>query len=528
MRKFVKLLTILIVPIILSACDSYFPSSTSTSMETISLVDSNSEVTTSTTSVENTSLSESSTISESTTSSYFSETISESTSLFPSEPINEITNLDFFNLNDFHGSVAYNSDNDEPGISRLARYFSVKKANNPQGTIITSSGDMWQGSADSNITKGRLVTDAMNLIGFDAMALGNHEFDWGTDYIRTNRDMADFPFLGANIIERASGEVADFADSYTMIERQGVRIGIIGTIGASLESSIMPSMVADYDFQDITTHVISVANELENLGAHVTILLNHYADVPAEILSYVDVVFNAHSHSLQSTTSNGVPLLQARSNGKSVATARLSYNRSSDIVTVLDYGVDDYIIYDDYQEDVTMASLYQTYYDEEIATIKDEVIGTATSNFGFPNIGNLAVQAMLNFGETYGAIAAFHNSGGVRSSIAAGMVTYGDVYKALPFDNDLIVLELTGYELKEWLGNGGYVAGIDSSNRIEATGQLIVNSATYKIITINYVSENINYYPHDVFSEFNTYAYVRDLVAEMWRNAGTLNPSDYQ
>jgi 2',3'-cyclic-nucleotide 2'-phosphodiesterase/3'-nucleotidase len=429
-------------------------------------------------------------------------------------------------MNDFHGSVAYDDYAGEIGINRLADYFNEKKAANPEGTIITASGDMWQGSADSNITRGHLVTDAMDLIGFDAMAIGNHEFDWGIDAIRGNIEMADFPILGANVINGATGKPADFLLPYTMIQRQGVRIGIVGTIGEYLESDILTSALAGHYFDNIDNYVAEAASDLDALGADVKILINHNSSVSYAALQYVDLAFNGHSHSYQSDLNDGRPVVQAYSNGKAVGSVRLTYNKNTDAVNIVNYGVDEGIAYDGYEEDPVMAAMYQVYYDRDIKDIKEEVLGTAEYAFSKSAIGNLVVDLMYELGQTRGARVAIHNSGGIRASIAAGEVTYGDVYKALTFDNYVVTLDLTGTQLKSWLSRGGYVEGYDGS-RFTDDNSSIVNTNMYTIVTINYLSENTAEYPNDGINLFNTGAYPREMVAQAWRDAGSLNPYDY-
>jgi 2',3'-cyclic-nucleotide 2'-phosphodiesterase (5'-nucleotidase family) len=185
---------------------------------------------------------------------------------------------------------------------------------------------------------------------------------------------------------------------------------------------------------------------------------------------------------------SGRPVLQAYSNGKAVAAARLSYNKITDTVSVIDYGVDNDLAYAGLDEDVGMAALYQTYYDRDIKDIKEEVVGTADYNFSRAAIGNLTVELMYELGQSYGARVAIHNTGGIRATIAAGDVTYGDVYKALTFDNYVVVLDVTGSQLKTWLSRSIYLEGY-SGSRFTDDNTAIVNSATYKIITINYLSE---------------------------------------
>jgi 2',3'-cyclic-nucleotide 2'-phosphodiesterase (5'-nucleotidase family) len=106
----------------------------------------------------------------------------------------------FYAVNDFHGSVLENSSYYyEGGLAKVGGKLKALKAADPEHTFIISSGDMWQGSLESNSNYGALVTEVMNNIGFDSMTIGNHEFDYGQSYIQTNRKAANFPFLAGNI-----------------------------------------------------------------------------------------------------------------------------------------------------------------------------------------------------------------------------------------------------------------------------------------------------------------------------------------
>ena len=85
--------------------------------------------------------------------------------------------------------------------------------------MLLSTGDMWQGAAESNLTKGGIIVEWMNLLGFVSMTLGNHEFDWGEDAIRDNLDIADFPFLAINVYSNTTNALADYCTPSVMIER---------------------------------------------------------------------------------------------------------------------------------------------------------------------------------------------------------------------------------------------------------------------------------------------------------------------
>ena len=447
--------------------------------------------------------------------------------------------IDFYNLNDFHGAVEHSAENKELGINRLGSFFKTRIAANPH-TVITSSGDMWQGSADSNITRGRLVVDAMNMIGFEAMAIGNHEFDWTDTVIHTNRARSNFPLLGINIFDKRTAQRASFADPYTMIQRGGVRIGIIGTIGASLESSILQSAVANYSFVPYTSLVISAAEYLRAQGAKMVILLNHDGQVEQGVLPYVDGVFNGHTHMIRTDHLNYVegnvtkqrPVYQASANGKAIAHLKFRYDVNLDKVEFIreQSGV---ITYDNLvnlgafpSEDPDIKAMYNQYLIDEINAIKNEVVGVANGTFTRAKLGLLAVDEMLEFGRSMSSqvVASFHNSGGIRDTISSGEVTYGGLYKALPFDNELIIVRVTGTQLSWWLSQNLVMKTIANLGTIQA-------NQTYAIISINYLIEK-NYedsfmYPHDLTTTNNTFQYVRERLRLRWLEKGTINASDY-
>lgn len=439
--------------------------------------------------------------------------------------------IDLFNLNDFHGALAYNPTNDEIGITRLASYFHAQQDANPN-TVLLSSGDMWQGSADSNITRGRLTVDAMNLLGFEAMALGNHEFDWMDTAIEENGQRSEFPLLGINIMDKRTGQRAHFAQPYTMIQRSGLRIGIIGTIGPTLESSILQSAVQHYDFVPYGNLVQEASTYLKDQGAKLIVLLNHDGSVNPEVMPYVDVVFNGHTHRYDVSTVQGKPVFQALSNGRAVSHARYYYDTASDLITYMPSmsGVYTFDTLDAQglisQEDEAMKTLYQTYLDEEINVIKNEVLGTAEGNFSTSQLGRLAVETMLTYGLSVDAdvVASFHNSGGVRAPLASGEVTYGDLYKSFPFDNELIIAEVTGSELQWWMSQNLLMRTIPN------LGTPLANR-TYKIISINYLTEKHwaaeSDYPHNENTINNTFAYVRELLRLRWLELETIRSSDY-
>ncbi|MBQ7355085.1 MAG: metallophosphoesterase, partial [Clostridia bacterium] len=225
-----------------------------------------------------------------------------------------LATVDFYAINDLHGKFA---DTDaQPGVDELTTYLKTSAAADDHAVFL-SSGDMWQGSSESNLTEGRIVTDWMSDMGFVSMTLGNHEFDWGEAPIEQNAAAASFPFLAINIYDRETNARVDYVDASVMVERGGAQIGIIGAIG-DCYSSISTDKVEDVYFKtgsDLTALVKAEAERLRAAGADFIVyslhdgygssssgesfatdnkLASYYSPVLSD--GVVDLVFEAHTH----------------------------------------------------------------------------------------------------------------------------------------------------------------------------------------------------------------------------------------
>ncbi len=145
------------------------------------------------------------------------------------------TTLDIYYLNDLHGAIEKSSG--QHGLSGISAYLNSKRLENPKGVILLGGGDMLQGSALSNYYQGRSTLQLMQVMGFDAMVTGNHEFDWGIEVVTAyfnEEKFLSFPLLGANIYHRGTQDLIDGIDPYTIITRGNLKIGVIGTMGYGL------------------------------------------------------------------------------------------------------------------------------------------------------------------------------------------------------------------------------------------------------------------------------------------------------
>ena len=209
-----------------------------------------------------------------------------------------IVTLQIVGFNDFHGNTLDSETG--LGISKTASVIN-QVTNNKLNTIILSQGDMWQGSAESNLTKGFIVTDWMSEQGFVSMTLGNHEFDWGEDRIKENAEIANFPFLGINVYNHSTNERAPYCQPSVIVQKNGVKVGIIGAIG-DCYSSIAASKVKDVYFKtgtELDSLVKYEAKSLKDQGCDIVIYSVHDDDSAYNIelsKEYVDIVFEGHTH----------------------------------------------------------------------------------------------------------------------------------------------------------------------------------------------------------------------------------------
>lgn len=248
--------------------------------------------------------------------------------------------IDLYCVNDVHGRVNPTiSENGcyEGGISRLSTYLSKKIASNPTGSVFLNAGDLWQDTYDSAMNKGELLTKAMVQMDCEAIALGNHEFDWGVDQIKANRAIAEsssnktqFTFLGCNVYNyggTTSTHADDLCSSYKVINRGDVRIGLIGAIGEKQLTSITSSNWENLTFRDPVPIVKSLSRKLRNEEkCDVIVYLFHGSLNQAEpdALSsidpetkkpYVDAGFLGHSHQFENEMINSVPWIQSYQHG---------------------------------------------------------------------------------------------------------------------------------------------------------------------------------------------------------------------
>jgi 2',3'-cyclic-nucleotide 2'-phosphodiesterase (5'-nucleotidase family) len=178
---------------------------------------------------------------------------------------------------------------------------------------------MWTGPAISTLTAGESMTDVMNRMGYQAATLGNHDFDFNLDALRQRAAQADFPFLSANLTERATGAPPEFVTPYTLIEVNGIQVGVIGVTTIETPVDTKPDFVQDLRLGSYADALERYVPELRAAGADLVVLAGHIcgsemrqlAPLAAEL--GVDVIGGGHCHEEIAGEISGLPLMQSTS-----------------------------------------------------------------------------------------------------------------------------------------------------------------------------------------------------------------------
>ncbi|MCF0239492.1 MAG: metallophosphatase, partial [Streptococcus gallolyticus] len=241
--------------------------------------------------------------------------------------------VEVLSINDLHGNILENGKN--IGGAKLAgiiqEYQEKDKASDTYGVVTVSGGDNYQGTAISNILKGAPINDMLKEIGIVASAIGNHEYDWGTDKIKPWADSAGFKFLAANIEEEATGATPSYAEPYLITEVDGVKIGFIGITTPETLNTTSRENVKGLNFLDPVDAINKYSEEVRNNGADIVVALTHTGSVEesdgtitgeaADIAKYangIDAVISAHTHEfvdgfVKNCNGKDIPVVQAGS-----------------------------------------------------------------------------------------------------------------------------------------------------------------------------------------------------------------------
>lgn len=377
-----------------------------------------------------------------------------------------IFDVKIVHTNDIHARVEEDDYNQVIGMDRLSG-IAQTFTEGADGSLMLDSGDTFHGQPIATLVKGESVAKLMKACGYDAMTTGNHDWSYGKDRLKELGGIANVKILSGNI-KNADG--TSFFDTDALVKEitkngKTLKIGVFGVSDPEMKNKTTPSNVEGLDFQDAVAYARKEAAALKAEGCDVVIALSHTLD-PKNVAAQVDGVdlwLCGHEHielSESVTTPDGSKTYVSESGHylNSVGLIDLNCTMDEDGSVHVDYEKTsvDYEAAQNYPKDASVTAVLDTIKAEN-ETELNRVIGTSPVELdgvwehiriGQTNLGNVITDAYL---LATGADIAFENAGGIRASIAAGTVTYGDVINVSPYGNYVVTKKLTGAQIKEML-----------------------------------------------------------------------------
>ena len=377
-----------------------------------------------------------------------------------------IFDVKIVHTNDIHARVEEDDYNQVIGMDRLSG-IAQTFTEGADGSLMLDSGDTFHGQPIATIVKGESVAKLMKACGYDAMTTGNHDWSYGKERLKELGGIANVKILSGNIKNADGTSFFDTDELVKEITKNGktLKIGVFGVSDPEMKNKTTPSNVEGLDFQDAVAYAKGEAATLKAEGCDVVIALSHTLD-PKNVAAQVDGVdlwLCGHEHielSESVTTPDGSKTYVSESGHylNSVGLIDLNCTMDEDGSVHVDYEKTsvDYEAAQNYPKDASVTDVLDTIKAEN-ETALNRVIGTSPVELdgvwehiriGQTNLGNVITDAYL---LATGADIAFENAGGIRASIAAGTVTYGDVINVSPYGNYVVTKKLTGAQIKEML-----------------------------------------------------------------------------
>jgi len=466
--------------------------------------------------------------------------------------------LILLHTNDYHGSILTNAG--RGGIAEVAAFIKAIKAVNPQ-VLLVDAGDINTGSALSNMYDGQLDLQAYNLIGYDAVTFGNHEFDVNQEKLDKQIALAEFPFVSSNITKNDGSFLG--GSRYIVKNFDTFSVGIFGltTLRTPIIASPDSSLVFINELE-AARQVVDILRNTEKVD--IVIGLTHMGDVQetedhitsmelANKIEGIDIIVDGHSHSYFEAPkrAGNTWVVTANEWGKYVGYGKLTIRggRLVDFTwTPVPIG-----------PDPAVSAMLAPYIQKANDTLK-EVIGTAADTFIFGNrltryeetaIGNMICDANVWYFRNVSHQQidfAFHNGGNIRAELPAGPITRERILTVLPFENYLFIASMKGSDILRLFdfiatipqGNGGFpqFSGdvrytIDKTSGDGVIGDLAIGGApvdperTYRFCTNDYILGGGDGYAvmNSATDHFNTSLLLSYVVTEYIKaRGGTISP----
>jgi 2',3'-cyclic-nucleotide 2'-phosphodiesterase (5'-nucleotidase family) len=430
-------------------------------------------------------------------------------SLESKEPI-----LKIVALSDFHGWLLPLESKEYPryygGIANFAGMLEHKEKIDPSSALLLDNGDMWTGPTESTLLRGESVIQAYNALGMAAANVANHEFDFGIEILRARATEAKFPFLGANVVKTGTEDHPDFLKPYTVVERKGFKVGVIGLTYVDTPKTTLAKYVEGLEFKPYEETLRKYVPKMKADGAEIIVVLFHevIGVVEETIKKVADLGIHAvvagQDHRKATALVEGVPIVNPGKFGQSYVRFDVRFDPATRAIQ----GVTQEIVdvtgevgappYPPSPEIVAIVEAAR----QKAMSLANEKLGRIAKplpigSFDHSPLGHFIVDSWLK--SLPQAEFAILNLGAMRQPLASGVVTIGNLISTLPFENNLYIVKMTGKDLKRELGNddpvvGGMTWSFTEKNKtrtvitaVDRVGKPIKDAQTYKVAILDFM-----------------------------------------
>ncbi|WP_294430206.1 5'-nucleotidase C-terminal domain-containing protein [uncultured Treponema sp.] len=481
--------------------------------------------------------------------------------------------VSIFAVNDIHGTIEEDLAGKNPGGAKLSEVIKELKLANPE-SIFVSAGDNYQGSALSNLSQGKIMSDFFKKVGLVTSAIGNHEFDWGDDLFAKWEADGGFNFVACNLIDKRTGKIPSWCKEYELCYIGGHLICIIGSATKDTVFTAAKKRIENFEFLDPAKCIRKVLRKVEatyspeavvvlsHIGSH----MNRLSGTPVSAsndptdkfeledvakLNGVAAIITGHSHEYVNGTINGKPIVQAYNYGRAISQIKLTFNEKG-LKSAKGNVIEVFKNKDAITEDPEILSLVAEYkakyggqLGEKICQVEDELSHEET----VPNVTPLGYTIASAMKSAYKTDFAVTNGGGLRKSVKAGTLTVNDMWELIPFDNTGVILTLKGKDLKKIVDHGinsvGFRAGQFAGGKVSYSsrqpegsrvtrivlddGRTVNDNETYTCVVNDFMAEGGDKYTvisdgikAGTISANNTYIPFRDAVIEQLKSWGAV------
>ncbi len=426
----------------------------------------------------------------------------------------------------------------------IIKTFRKEAQANGGATLLIDGGDTFQGTLVGTLSKGKAVVEYFNMMQYDAVVPGNHDFDLGKDNLAEMIKMSKFPWVSANIYDAETGKPWKWIKPWVIVEKMGLKIGITGATTTGTEVMSFPENIKGLEFRHEITSLQKAVGELRVQGADLVVVLVHtglpydpregYQQLQQktreavlqdrainamEIARYVkgiDILLGGHLHKGYPEPwvdpVNHTICLQNYANGGNLGVVNIFIDMPTKSIADFDFVADQndllLLSQDQFWPDSAVAAFVEKQQDKFEADFREIVGETRTaltrSSIGEAPMNNLITEAMR---EKVAADFSFMNFGGIRADIKPGPVTREDIFKVLPFGNEIVTFEATGVFIKQIVerklrgGSRGLAIGgakvlfnrnMPDGQRVvymEINGEALSPDKKYRVATSDYLME---------------------------------------